>query len=70
MWLWTTAASRSITVPDHSRSLGWTQTIDIGLARTLFAWTLHPIVYFWLLPAYIAFYTMARGTRAGGSTAT
>ena len=45
-------------------ALGWTQTIDVGLARTLFAWTLHPIVYFWLLPAYIAFYTMA--PRAAG----
>lgn len=37
-------------------SLGWVQTVDVGLARTLFAWTLHPIVYFWLIPAYIAFY--------------
>src|SRR5690606_23719746 len=24
----------------------------------LFSWTLHAIVYFWLLPAYIAFYTL------------
>ncbi len=29
----------------------------MGLARTLFAWTLHPIVYFWLIPAYIALYS-------------
>ena len=28
------------------------------LSRTLFSWTLHAIVYFWLIPAYIAFYTM------------
>ena len=35
-----------------------------GLARTLFSWTLHAIVYFWLIPAYIAFYTMV--PRAAG----
>ena len=39
-------------------SLGWIDRIDIGLARTLFSWTLHAIVYFWLIPAYIAFYTL------------
>ena len=38
-------------------SLGLRDTIDVGLARTLFAWTLHPIVYFWLIPAYIALYS-------------
>ena len=45
-------------------SLGLVQTIDAGLARTLFSWTLHAIVYFWLIPAYIAFYTMV--PRAAG----
>lgn len=39
-------------------SMGWSDTIDVGLARTLFSWTLHAIVYFWLIPAYIAFYTL------------
>lgn len=39
-------------------SLGWIDTVDVGLARTLFSWTLHAIVYFWLIPAYIAFYTL------------
>jgi len=39
-------------------SLGWIETIDVGLARTLFSWTLHAIVYFWLIPSYIAFYTL------------
>ena len=39
-------------------AFGWKDTIDVGLARTLFSWTLHAIVYFWLIPAYIAFYTM------------
>jgi cytochrome c oxidase subunit 1 len=39
-------------------SLGWRHTIDAGLARTLFSVTLHSIVYFWLIPAYIGFYTL------------
>jgi cytochrome c oxidase subunit 1 len=46
-------------------SLGWIDTIDPGLSRTLFAWTLHPIVYFWLIPAYIAFYVFVP-KQAGG----
>ena len=46
-------------------ALGWKSTIDAGLARMLFSWTLHAIVYFWLLPAYIAFYTMAPGVAGG-----
>jgi cytochrome c oxidase subunit 1 len=36
------------------RLLGLTTDIDVGLARTLFSVTLHSIVYFWLMPAYIA----------------
>jgi cytochrome c oxidase subunit 1 len=47
-------------------SLGWIDTIDVGLARTLFSWTLHAIVYFWLIPAYIAFYTLV--PKAAGGT--
>ncbi len=39
-------------------SLGLIETVDVGLARTLFSWTLHAIVYFWLFPAYIAMYTL------------
>jgi cytochrome c oxidase subunit I len=39
-------------------ALGLTAQIDAGLARTLFSVTLHSIVYFWLMPAYIAFYTL------------
>jgi cytochrome c oxidase subunit I len=46
-------------------ALGWTDTVDAGLARTLFSWTLHAIVYFWLFPAYIAFYTMAPQAAGG-----
>ena len=39
-------------------AIGLTTQIDAGLARTLFSVTLHSIVYFWLMPAYIAFYTL------------
>lgn len=37
-------------------SLGLIAGVDPGLARTLFWWTGHPIVYYWLLPAYISWY--------------
>jgi cytochrome c oxidase subunit 1 len=40
------------------RALGWSDLIDAALGRTLFSVTLHAIVYFWLMPAYIAFYTL------------
>jgi cytochrome c oxidase subunit 1 len=39
-------------------SLGWVETIDPMLARTLFWWFGHPLVYFWLLPAYVLWYTV------------
>jgi cytochrome c oxidase subunit 1 len=39
-------------------ALGFRSTIDAGLARVFFSWTLHAIVYFWLMPAYIAYYTI------------
>jgi cytochrome c oxidase subunit 1 len=39
-------------------SLGLVPGTDPVLARTLFWFTGHPIVYFWLLPAYIAWYTV------------
>lgn len=59
LWLWTTVGvSAELLFQVIPASLGITQTIDVGLSRTLFSWTLHAIVYFWLIPAYIAFYTM------------
>src|SRR5678816_4760180 len=59
MWLWTTVGvAVELVFQVIPASLGLVQTIDAGLARTLFSWTLHAIVYFWLLPAYIAFYTI------------
>lgn len=39
-------------------SMGWTKTVNVTLARTLFWFFGHALVYFWLLPAYIMFYTI------------
>jgi cytochrome c oxidase subunit 1 len=46
-------------------SLGLVSGTDALLARTLFWYTGHPIVYFWLLPAYISWYTLVP-RQAGG----
>jgi len=59
LWAWTSVgAAVEILVLILPASLGLTDTINAGLARVLFSWTLHAIVYFWLMPAYIAFYTI------------
>jgi len=47
------------------RALGWGDLVDAGLGRTLFSVTLHAIVYFWLMPAYIAFYTLVPQAAGG-----
>jgi cytochrome c oxidase subunit 1 len=66
LWLWTSVGvSVELLFVVIPSAFGWTQTVDVGLTRTLFSWTLHAIVYFWLIPAYIAFYTLAP-QRAGG----
>ena len=39
-------------------SLGWSERIDIVLSRTLFWYFGHPLVYFWLLPAYMCWYVV------------
>lgn len=65
MWLWTTVGvATEILFLIMPAVLGFKQTIDVGLSRTLFSWTLHAIVYFWLIPAYTAIYTMS--PRAAG----
>jgi cytochrome c oxidase subunit 1 len=46
-------------------SLGWIEGADPLLSRTLFWFTAHPIVYFWLLPAYVSWYVMVP-KQAGG----
>jgi cytochrome c oxidase subunit 1 len=59
LWAWTSVgAAVEVLVLILPASLGWTDTINAGLARVFFSWTLHAIVYFWLMPAYIAFYTI------------
>ncbi len=39
-------------------SLGWIDTTDPQVARVFFWFFGHPLVYFWLIPAYISWYTM------------
>ncbi|PZX07664.1 cytochrome c oxidase subunit 1 [Psychrobacillus insolitus] len=39
-------------------SLGWVDKIDVLLSRTLFWYFGHPLVYFWLLPAYMVWYVV------------
>jgi cytochrome c oxidase subunit 1 len=59
LWAWTSlGAAIEVLVLILPASLGLTDTINAGLARVFFSWTLHAIVYFWLMPAYIVFYTI------------
>ena len=39
-------------------SLGWVDSINILASRTLFWYFGHPLVYFWLLPAYMCWYVV------------
>ena len=39
-------------------AFGWIDGTDPQLARTYFWFTGHPLVYFWLLPAYVSWYAM------------
>ena len=51
LWGWTSlGAGAEIAFLILPNAFGWTSTIDPGLARVLFSWTLHAIVYFWLIP--------------------
>jgi len=59
LWAWTAVgAAIELIFQILPAALGLTTTIDAGLSRVFFSWTLHAIVYFWLFPSYIAFYTM------------
>ncbi|MGZ5179705.1 MAG: cbb3-type cytochrome c oxidase subunit I [Ramlibacter sp.] len=59
LWAWTSVgAAVEVLVLILPASLGLTDTINAGLARVFFSWTLHAIVYFWLMPAYIVFYAI------------
>lgn len=39
-------------------SLGLLERVDVAISRTLFWYFGHPLVYFWLLPAYMAWYVI------------
>jgi cytochrome c oxidase subunit 1 len=66
LWGWTSlGAALEILFLILPVAFGWKATVDAGLARMLFSWTLHAIVYFWLLPAYIAFYTLTPKAAGG-----
>src|SRR5690625_2456340 len=39
-------------------SLGYAESINVLLSRSLFWYFGHPLVYFWLLPAYMAWYAI------------
>ena len=59
LWAWTSVgAALELLFQIIPVALGLARTIDAGLARVFFSWTLHAIVYFWLMPTYIAFYTI------------
>ncbi|CDY75220.1 Cytochrome c oxidase (B(O/a)3-type) chain I [Caballeronia glathei] len=59
LWGWTAVgAALEIIFQILPVAFGFKSTIDAGLARVFFSWTLHAIVYFWLMPAYIAYYTI------------
>src|SRR6476660_10511828 len=59
LWAWTAAgAAVEVLLLILPAALGLKSTIDAGLSRVFFSWTLHAIVYFWLMPSYIAFYTL------------
>lgn len=72
LWAWTAVgAAIEILVQILPVALELETRINAGLARVFFSWTLHAIVYFWLIPAYIAFYTIlprAIGTRLYSDT--
>ena len=59
LWGWTAVgAALELLFQIIPVALGLRSTIDAGLARIFFSWTLHAIVYFWLMPTYIAYYTI------------
>ena len=66
LWSWTlVGVGCSVIFMLLPLSLGWVDSIDVGLSKTLFAWTLQPITCFWLIPAYIAMYTIVPKVAGG-----
>ncbi|HJS86838.1 MAG TPA: cbb3-type cytochrome c oxidase subunit I [Acetobacteraceae bacterium] len=59
LWAWTAVgAAIELLFQILPVAFGLTTTVNAGLARVFFSWTLHAIVYFWLMPTYIAYYTI------------
>jgi cytochrome c oxidase subunit 1 len=59
LWGWTAVgAALELLFQIIPAAIGFTTTIDAGLARVFFSWTLHAIVYFWLMPTYICYYVI------------
>src|SRR5262249_27777253 len=59
LWAWSAVgAALELLLQIIPVAVGLKTTIDAGLARVFFSWTLHAIVYFWLMPTYIAYYTI------------
>jgi cytochrome c oxidase subunit 1 len=59
LWGWTAVgAAIELLFQIIPVALGLRNTVDAGLARVFFSWTLHAIVYFWLMPTYIAYYAI------------
>ena len=59
LWAWTAVgAALELLFQLIPVALGLSSTINAGLSRVFFSWTLHAIVYFWLIPTYIAYYTI------------
>jgi cytochrome c oxidase subunit I len=59
LWAWTAVgAALELLLQIIPVAVGLKSTIDAGLARVFFSWTLHAIVYFWLIPSYIAYYVI------------
>lgn len=59
MWLIATLGlSASVIFQFIPWSFGWVETINVTLSRSLFWYFGHPMVYFWLLPAYMCWYVV------------
>ncbi|MDG4656149.1 b(o/a)3-type cytochrome-c oxidase subunit 1 [Ectobacillus antri] len=61
MMLWlvaTLGVAATVLIQYIPWSLGLVDKIDVLISRTLFWYFGHPLVYFWLLPAYMAWYVI------------
>ncbi|WP_274363384.1 b(o/a)3-type cytochrome-c oxidase subunit 1 [Paenibacillus thermotolerans] len=61
MLLWiiaTLGAAAAVLIQFIPWSFGWVDTINVMVSRTLFWYFGHPLVYFWLLPAYMCWYAV------------